>query len=302
MRGFSTERKNIFSKAIFKTRQKLMKFVEAVGGRSKLSFEDIEDMLISIDYPQEMTEEIVNYLKNNYVTGEESLSGLNEYFVKKLSDLKSYQIPEKFTVILVTGVNGSGKTTTVAKLAHFFEKLKKKVLLCAADTYRAAGSEQLEIWAERLNIPVVSQIKGAHPGAVIFDSIKKGIASKVDIVLADTAGRLHSRSNLMDELKKIKRSAEKAAEGYAVQSILTLDAFLGQNALRQVEEFNKALDLDYLAITKADGSAKGGAVLAAALKFKIPIAFIGYGENLNEIQLFESKEYIDELFCLESLR
>lgn len=293
------ERKRIFSKAIFKTRQKLVRFIEAVGGKGALTFEDIEEMLISIDYPHEMAEETVRHLKDNYISGEKALSGLREHFVKELSALRTYQIPEKLTVILVTGVNGSGKTTTVAKLAHFFEKHNKRVLLCAADTYRAAGIEQLEIWAERLNIPVVSQVKGAHPGAVIFDSIKKGIASGVDVVLADTAGRLHSKTNLMEELKKVKKSAEKASEGHLVQSILTLDAFLGQNALKQVEEFNRALDLDYLIITKTDGSAKGGAVLAAALKFKIPIAFIGYGEDLDDIQLFESKGFTDELFEME---
>lgn len=299
MKEFSYERKSIFSKAIFKTKQKLVSFIEAIGGKDVLTFKDIEELLITIDYPPEMAEETVRHLKENYISGEEALSALNKYFIEELSSLNAYHIPEDFTVILVTGVNGSGKTTTVAKLAHFFGKQKKKVLLCAADTYRAAGSEQLEVWAERLNLPVVSQAKGAHPGAVVFDSIKKGIASGVDIVLADTAGRLHVRTNLMEELKKVKKSAEKAAEGRSVQTILTLDAFLGQNILKQVEEFNRALELDYLIITKTDGSAKGGAVLAASLKFEIPIAFIGYGEKLDDIQLFNAQDFISELFSLK---
>lgn len=296
----SVTRRNIFFKAIFKTKQKIVSFIESIGGRDVIAFEDLEEMLISIDYPLEMAEDAVRYLKENCLSAKDALPVLKEYFVRELTAMKAYKIPNEFTVILVVGVNGSGKTTTVAKMAHFFRKQGKKVLLCAGDTYRAAGSEQLEVWAERLNLPVISQIKGAHPGAVVFDSIKKGISSEVDIVIADTAGRLHSKTNLMEELKKVSKSAEKAAEGHLIQTMLVLDAFLGQNALKQAEEFNKALGVDYLVITKADGSAKGGACLGTSIKYKIPIAFVGFGESVEDIQLFDPHEYVNELFTLET--
>lgn len=291
--------KGLFYRALLKTKQKIASVVATLGGKDKLTFEDLEEILISIDYPVAMAEEFVERAKKNFVTASDALNSAKSFFIEKFEKMQVIETIEEFTVILVVGVNGSGKTTFCAKLAKYYQNQGKDVLLCAADTFRAAGSEQLEVWAKRLKMPVVSQERGAHPGAVVHDAVEKAKAMGKEIVIADTAGRLHSKTNLMEELKKVKKSALKAASGSKVLSILVIDAFFGQNTFKQVEQFQEALGIDYLAVTKVDGTTKAGSLLAASLKFNVPIAFVGFGESANDLRPFEAERFLEELFSTE---
>jgi len=196
----------------------------------------------------------------------------------------------------VVGVNGVGKTTTIGKLAHNFSQVGKSVLLGAADTFRAAAVDQLTIWSERANVPIVKHGMNADPSAVAFDAVQSGIAKNVDVILIDTAGRLHNKAHLMDELTKIKRSISKAQPGAPHEVILVLDGSTGQNALEQAKHFTAATEVTALAITKLDGTAKGGVVLAIADQFKIPVKFIGVGEKATDLLVFDKKDFVDTLF------
>jgi fused signal recognition particle receptor len=208
------------------------------------------------------------------------------------------ELPTKPYVILVVGVNGVGKTTTIGKLAYNFKLAGKSVLLGAADTFRAAAVDQLTIWSERTGVPIVKQAMGSDPAAVAFDTVQSAISRNSEVVLIDTAGRLHNKAHLMDELSKIKRSVQKVIPGAPHEVLLVLDGSTGQNALEQAKHFTAATDVTSLAITKLDGTAKGGVVLAISNQFKIPVKFIGVGEKMEDLLVFDKHEFVDSLFSL----
>ncbi|TAN00626.1 MAG: signal recognition particle-docking protein FtsY, partial [Chitinophagaceae bacterium] len=203
-------------------------------------------------------------------------------------------------VILVVGVNGVGKTTTIGKLAHQYKKAGKSVMLGAADTFRAAAVDQLTIWSERVGVPIVKQAMGSDPGAVAFDTVQSGVSKNADVIIIDTAGRLHNKKYLMDELGKIHRVVKKIIPDAPHEVLLVLDGSTGQNALEQAKQFTAATHVTALAITKLDGTAKGGVVLAIANQFKIPVKYIGIGEKMDDLQLFNPKEFVNSLFSLNS--
>ncbi|RYZ16239.1 MAG: signal recognition particle-docking protein FtsY, partial [Chitinophagaceae bacterium] len=207
-------------------------------------------------------------------------------------------LPAKPYVILVVGVNGVGKTTTIGKLAHNFKKAGKSVLLGAADTFRAAAVDQLTIWSERTGVPIVKQAMGSDPAAVAYDTVQSAMARGTDVVLIDTAGRLHNKAHLMDELSKIHRSVQKVLPEGPHEVLLVLDGSTGQNALEQARHFTAATSVTSLAITKLDGTAKGGVVLAIANQFRIPVKFIGVGEKMEDLLVFDKNEFVDSLFSL----
>jgi fused signal recognition particle receptor len=209
------------------------------------------------------------------------------------------ELPSKPYIILVVGVNGVGKTTTIGKLAHNFKSAGKNVLLGAADTFRAAAVDQLTIWSERAGVAIVKQDMGSDPAAVAFDTVQSAVAKNSDIVLIDTAGRLHNKAHLMDELGKIKRVIQKVIPDAPHEVLLVLDGSTGQNALEQAKHFTAATDVTAMAITKLDGTAKGGVVLAIASQFKIPVKFIGVGEKIEDLLVFDKHEFVDSLFKLE---
>jgi fused signal recognition particle receptor len=215
-----------------------------------------------------------------------------------LQNLDPFSIPEdrKPFIIMIVGVNGVGKTTTVGKLAYNFKSRGKKVLIGAGDTFRAAANEQLEIWAKRAGVDIIQQQKGSDPGAVAFDTVKSALARDIDVVLIDTAGRLHTKTNLMEELKKVKRVIQKLIPRAPDEIWLVLDATIGQNSIQQARQFHQALGITGLIITKLDGTAKGGVVFAIANELKIPVKFIGVGENIDDLQPFDPESFIDALF------
>jgi len=210
------------------------------------------------------------------------------------------ELPAKPYIILVVGVNGVGKTTTIGKLAHNFKKAGKSVLLGAADTFRAAAVDQLTIWSERVGVPIIKQAMGSDPAAVAFDTAQSAVSRQCDVVLIDTAGRLHNKIHLMDELNKIKRVIQKVIPDAPHEVLLVLDGSTGQNALEQAKHFTAATDVTAMAVTKLDGTAKGGVVLAIADQFKIPVKFIGVGEKAEDLLIFDKHEFVDSLFSLEN--
>jgi len=238
---------------------------------------------------------------------EEVLDNLEEALVGAdvgiASESNSYafdsELPFKPYIILVVGVNGVGKTTTIGKLAYNFKKAGKSVLLGAADTFRAAAVDQLTIWSERVGVPIVKQAMGSDPAAVAFDTVQSAVSKDVDVVLIDTAGRLHNKAHLMDELGKIKRVIQKTIPDAPHEVLLVLDGSTGQNALEQAKHFTATTDVSALAITKLDGTAKGGVVLAITDQFKIPVKFIGVGEKMEDLLVFDKHEFVDSLFNLE---
>ena len=209
------------------------------------------------------------------------------------------ELPSKPYIILVVGVNGVGKTTTIGKLAYNFKRAGKNVLLGAADTFRAAAVDQLTIWSERAGVPIVKQPMGSDPAAVAFDTVQSAVSKQSDVVLIDTAGRLHNKAHLMEELSKIKRVIQKTIPEAPHEVLLVLDGSTGQNALEQAKHFTAATDVSALAITKLDGTAKGGVVLAIANQFKIPVKFIGVGEKMEDLLVFDKHEFVDSLFSLD---
>jgi len=218
------------------------------------------------------------------------------------TDYKSFEIPEgkKPYVILVVGVNGVGKTTTISKLAYNYKNAGKSVLLGAADTFRAAAVDQLTIWSERVGVPIVKQPMGSDPAAVAFDAVQSAVSRNVDVVIIDTAGRLHNKAHLMDELSKIRRVVQKVIPDAPHEVLLILDGSTGQNALEQAKHFTAATDVTSMIITKLDGTAKGGVVLAIAHQFKIPVKYIGVGEKMSDLIVFDKHEFVDSLFSLEN--
>ena len=310
--SFSKNKKESLDKGLSKTKESVFKKLSrAVVGKSKVDddvLDNLEEVLISSDVGVETTLKIIKRIedrvaKDKYIgTGE-----LNRLLKEEIAALlnendtdgsASYDLPEgeKPYVVLVVGVNGVGKTTTIGKLAYNYKKAGKKVVLGAADTFRAAAIDQLQIWADRTGVPIVKQNMGSDPASVAFDTLSSAKSSGADVVLIDTAGRLHNKVNLMNELTKIRKVMQKVVPGAPHEVLLVLDGSTGQNAFEQAKQFTASTDVTSLALTKLDGTAKGGVVIGISDQFKIPVKYIGVGEKIDDLQLFRKKEFVDSLF------
>lgn len=311
------EQKEALDEGLQKTKQSFFqKITKAVAGKDKVDEEvldSLEEALITADVGLETTVAIIERIearaaRDKYVgTGElnrilqeEMMSVLADSPVVDVTRAFSLDGKEKPHVLLVVGVNGVGKTTTIGKLASQFKAAGKSVVLGAADTFRAAAVDQLTIWSERVGVPIVKKEMGSDPSSVAFEAVAAGVAQGADIVIIDTAGRLHNKGYLMDELGKIRRVIGKRLSTAPHEVLLVLDGSTGQNALEQAKQFTAATDVNSIAITKLDGTAKGGVVLAIAHRFKIPVKYIGVGERVQDLQLFNKEEFVDSLFSLES--
>ena len=309
---FSKEKKETLDKGLEKTKQGLFdKLKRAVAGRSKIDddfLDNLEEVFITSDVGVETTLKIIDRLqkraaRNKYVSTSELNTLLRDEITEMLAennnaDTPDFSVPsdKKPYVIMVVGVNGVGKTTTIGKLAYQFKKAGNKVVLGAADTFRAAAIEQLQIWGERVDVPVVKQQMGSDPASVAFDTVSSAKASGADVVIIDTAGRLHNKVGLMNDLSKIKNVMQKVVPGAPHEVLLVLDGSTGQNAFEQAKQFVAATEVNELAITKLDGTAKGGVVIGISDQFKIPVKYIGLGEGLEDLQIFRKKEFVDSLF------
>lgn len=292
-----------------KTRNSILAGLETVFTSSKIDqnlYDDLEDILIMADVGIETTSLLVDQMKKTVkeknIADPGQLRPILAEEIKSLlavAENKPIDFGGRNQVYLIVGVNGVGKTTTIAKLAAKFRDHQRQVLLVAADTFRAAATEQLQQWGERLQIPVIHHQEGADPGAVVFDGMAAAKARKTDILIVDTAGRLHTKVNLMEELKKVKRIILQNIENRELQTLLVLDATTGQNAINQVKTFHEAVGVDRIAITKLDGTAKGGIILAIANQFKIPISLIGVGEKKEDLQDFDPTAFANALFNRE---
>lgn len=309
---FSKQKKETLDKGLEKTKESMFsKLSRIVSGKSKVDddvLDDLEEVLITSDVGVNTTLKIINRIedrvaKDKYVGAEELNSILREEIASLLTenntiDTEDFSLPEdnKPYVIMVVGVNGVGKTTTIGKLANQFKKAGKSVYLGAADTFRAAAVEQLVIWGERVGVPVIKQAMGSDPASVAFDTLSSAKANNADVVIIDTAGRLHNKVGLMNELSKIKKVMDKIVSGAPHEVLLVLDGSTGQNAFEQATQFTAATDVTALAITKLDGTAKGGVVIGISDQFRIPVKYIGLGEGIDDLQVFRRKEFVDSLF------
>ena len=308
---FSKDKKDRLDKGLEKTKENVFgKLSRAVAGKSKVddeSLDNIEEALITSDIGVETTLKIIEKLEervasDKYLNTTELNSFLKEEIAKLLED--SHANSEEFLlpdvdgpyVIMVVGVNGVGKTTTIGKLAHQFKQSGKKVVLGAADTFRAAAVDQLVIWSERVGVDIVKQEMGSDPASVCFDTLQSAKANNADVVIIDTAGRLHNKINLMNELSKIRNVMAKVTPSAPHDVMLVLDASTGQNAIEQAKQFTKATEVDSLALTKLDGTAKGGVVIGISDQLKIPVRYIGVGEGMEDLQIFNKHEFVDSLF------
>lgn len=307
---FKKEEKETLDKGLEKSSQGFFdKISKAVVGKSKVDEEvldDLEEVLIASDVGAATTIKIIQRIeervaKDKFVGTDELDSILREEISGLLlenphASTGNIDETKKPYVIMVVGVNGVGKTTTIGKLAHQFKSEGKSVILGAADTFRAAAVEQLVIWSERVGVPIVKQGMGSDPASVAFDTVQSGVANKADVVIIDTAGRLHNKINLMNELTKIKRVMQKVIPDAPHEILLVLDGSTGQNAFEQAKHFTTATDVNALAITKLDGTAKGGVVIGISDQFQIPVKYIGVGEKINDLQLFNGTEFVDSFF------
>lgn len=309
------EKKQSLDTGLQKTKESVFKKIQrAIVGKSKVDDEvldNLEDALITSDVGVDTTVKIIKRLeervaRDKYVGTSELNKILKEVVISLLNENKSNNFTDSITtkdglpyVIMVVGVNGAGKTTTIGKLANQFKAAGKKVFIGAADTFRAAAVEQLEIWAQRADVPIVKQSMGADPASVAFDTLNSAVANKADVVLIDTAGRLHNKVNLMNELAKIKRVMAKVIPDAPHEVLLVLDGSTGQNAFEQAKQFTLATEVSALALTKLDGTAKGGVVIGISDQFKIPVKYIGVGEKVTDLQLFDKEQFVDSLFNLE---
>ena len=309
---FSKEKKETLDKGLSKTKEGVFsKLARIVAGKSQVDeniLDDLEEVLITSEVGVETTRRIIDRIekrvaRDKYINTNELNSILREEITALLTendveDAGEFSVPEgkKPYVIMVVGVNGVGKTTTIGKLAYQYKKRGNSVYLGAADTFRAAAVEQLMIWGERVGVPVVKQKMGADPASVAFDTLSSAKANNADVVIIDTAGRLHNKLNLMNELTKIKKVMEKIVPGAPHEILLVLDGSTGQNAFEQAKQFTAATEVNELAITKLDGTAKGGVVIGISDHFKIPVKYIGLGEGMEDLQVFRRKEFVDSLF------
>jgi fused signal recognition particle receptor len=309
---FSKEKKETLDKGLSKTKESVFsKIARAVAGKSKVDDEvldNLEEVLITSDVGVETTLNIIKRIeervaRDKYVNTQELNRILREEIAALLTenntmDSEEFTVPEgkKPYVIMVVGVNGVGKTTTIGKLAYQFKKKGLKVYLGAADTFRAAAVEQLDIWGERVGIPVIKQKMGSDPASVAYDTLSSAVANNADVVIIDTAGRLHNKIGLMNELTKIKNVMQKVVADAPHEVLLVLDGSTGQNAFEQAKQFTKATEVTAMAITKLDGTAKGGVVIGISDQFKIPVKYIGLGEGIEDLQAFRRKEFVDSLF------
>lgn len=309
---FSKEKKETLDKGLSKTKENVFsKITRAIAGKSKVDDEvldNLEEVLITSDVGVDTTLKIISRIedrvaRDKYVTTSELTAILREEIASLLTenhteDLESFTVPEdkKPYVIMVVGVNGVGKTTTIGKLAYQFKKAGKNVYLGAADTFRAAAVEQLVIWSERVGVPIVKQKMGSDPASVAFDTLSSAKANGADVVIIDTAGRLHNKINLMNELTKIKNVMKKVVPDAPHEVLLVLDGSTGQNAFEQAKQFTAATEVNALAVTKLDGTAKGGVVIGISDHFRIPVKYIGLGEGVEDLQVFNRKEFVNSLF------
>jgi fused signal recognition particle receptor len=309
---FSREKKERLDQGLQKTKTNLFtRISKAIIGKSTVDDEvldNLEEILVTSDVGVETTLRIIERIQkrasNDKYLGTGELNNLlKEEIVALLQennthDFTDYYIPAetKPYVIMVVGVNGVGKTTTIGKLAYQFKKTGKSVLIGAADTFRAAAVEQITIWAERVGVPIVNQGMGADPASVAYDTVKSAMARNSDVVIIDTAGRLHNKINLMNELSKIRKVIQKLIPDAPHEVLLILDASTGQNAFEQAKQFTAATEVNALALTKLDGTAKGGVVIGISDQFKIPVKYIGVGEGIEDLQVFNRTEFVDSLF------
>lgn len=309
---FSKEKKETLDKGLEKTNTSFIsKLSKAVAGKSKVDddvLDNLEEVLISSDVGVDTTLKVIDRIearvaKDKYL-GTDELNGiLREEIAGLLSETNvgnetEFTIPEgsKPHVIMVVGVNGVGKTTTIGKLAAQFKKTGKNVVLGAADTFRAAAIDQLQVWADRVEVPMVRQEMGSDPASVAFDTLQSGVTQNADVIIIDTAGRLHNKVNLMNELTKIKRVMQKVVADAPHDVLLVLDGSTGQNAFEQAKQFTKATEVTSLAVTKLDGTAKGGVVIGISDQFQIPVKYIGVGEGIDDLQVFNKVEFVDSFF------
>lgn len=309
---FNKKKKETLDKGLEKTKQSVFsKLARAVAGKSKVDDEvldDLEEVLITSDVGVDTTLKVIKRIeervaRDKYVSTSELNGILRDEIAQLLtetgaSDTDSWDLPtdHKPYVILVVGVNGVGKTTTIGKLAYQFKKVGKKVYLGAADTFRAAAVEQISIWGERVGVPVIKQQMGADPASVAFDTLQSAKANGADVVLIDTAGRLHNKVGLMNELKKIKEVMKKVLPEAPDDVMLVLDGSTGQNAFEQAKQFAAVTQISSLAITKLDGTAKGGVVIGISDQLQVPVRYIGLGEGMEDLQLFNKREFVNSLF------
>ncbi|MDR0680647.1 MAG: signal recognition particle-docking protein FtsY [Dysgonamonadaceae bacterium] len=309
---FSKDKKENLNKGLSKTKENVFgKIARAVAGKSKVDedvLDNLEEVLVTSDVGVETTLKIIQRIENRiakdkYVDTGELTNILRDEIASllqdnKMEELEDFEVPKEMKpyVMMVVGVNGVGKTTTIGKLAYHFKKAGKKVFLGAADTFRAAAVEQLGIWSERIGVNIVKQKMGADPASVAYDTLNSAMANNADVVIIDTAGRLHNKINLMNELTKIKNVMKKVVPDAPHEVLLILDGSTGQNAYNQAREFSKATEITALAITKLDGTAKGGVVIGISDQLQIPVKYIGIGEGLDDLQIFRKREFVDSLF------
>lgn len=309
---FSKEKKETLDKGLEKSKTDFFsKLGKAVAGKSKVDDEvldDLEDVLVNSDVGVGTTVKIIKRIeervaRDKFLGTDELNKILREEIAALMAETNSgegtsFYVPSthKPYVIMVVGVNGVGKTTTIGKLAYQFKKEGKKVVLGAADTFRAAAIDQLQVWADRVDVPIVKQKMGSDPASVAFDSVQSAVKQNADVVIIDTAGRLHNKVNLMNELTKVKRVMQKVVDEAPHEVLLVLDGSTGQNAFEQAKQFTAATEVTSLAVTKLDGTAKGGVVIGISEQFKIPVKYIGVGEGMEDLQVFNKYEFVDSFF------
>ncbi|RXG20820.1 signal recognition particle-docking protein FtsY [Leeuwenhoekiella aequorea] len=308
---FSKDKKETLDKGLEKTNTNfLSKLGKAVAGKNKVDddvLDNLEDVLVSSDVGVATTIKIINRIedrvsRDKYLGTDELNTILREEIAGIMSETHSgeatdFTVPAKKPyVIMVVGVNGVGKTTTIGKLAHQFKKKGLKVVLGAGDTFRAAAIDQLQIWADRVDVPIVKQQMGSDPASVAFDTVQSAVKMNADVVIIDTAGRLHNKVNLMNELTKVKRVMQKVIDDAPDEVLLVLDGSTGQNAFEQAKQFTAATEVTALAVTKLDGTAKGGVVIGISDQFQIPVKYIGVGEGIEDLQVFNKIEFVDSFF------
>ncbi|MDR3340495.1 MAG: signal recognition particle-docking protein FtsY [Candidatus Symbiothrix sp.] len=309
---FSKDNKETLDKGLSKTKENVFsKLTRIIAGKSKVDediLDDLEEVLITSDVGVETTLKIIGRIESRisrekYIDSKELTHILRDEIASMLigsdsDNPEDFDLPanKKPYTIMVVGVNGVGKTTTIGKLAYHFKKAGKKVYLGAADTFRAAAVEQLTIWSERVGVPIVKQKMGSDPASVAYDTLHSAVVNQADVVIIDTAGRLHNKINLMNELTKIKNVMKKVVPDAPHEVLLILDGSTGQNAFEQAKQFTAATDVSALAVTKLDGTAKGGVVIGISDQFRIPVKYIGLGEGLEDLQVFRKKEFVDSLF------